>query len=132
MLLLAAVHALPVLGVLGGATLREGYGLTSLAPSTELLLRHRAVLFGLLAAGALWSLRRHSLRMPMLAALAIADASFLYFAVRAEQLNSALHNVALADLGALLLAAVAALALRHQDLAGPGLAAAQKRGAGPA
>ena len=50
LLLVAVIHLLPLVGVLGAARLRALYGLDSPDPTTLLLLRHRAVLFGLLGA----------------------------------------------------------------------------------
>lgn len=128
MLLLAAIHALPLIGLKGSAALLQGYGLDALDPTTELLLRHRAVLFGLLAGGAAWSVWRPSLRLPMLVALAISDASFLCLAVRAEPLAAALQRVALADLVALLLVLFAALAWRSPPAAASTATGAQGEG----
>lgn len=48
LLLVGIIHLLPVSGVLGGERLAALYGVTVADPSLALLLRHRAVLFGLL------------------------------------------------------------------------------------
>lgn len=48
--LVALLHALPLAGVLGAARLSTLYGIDVADPNLALLLRHRAVLFGLLAA----------------------------------------------------------------------------------
>lgn len=50
LLLVAAVHLLPLLGVLGTARLHQLYGLHMAEPNLLLLMRHRALLFGLLGA----------------------------------------------------------------------------------
>ena len=50
LLLVAAIHALPLLGVLGAARISGLYGIAVDDPNLEILMRHRAVLFGLLAA----------------------------------------------------------------------------------
>lgn len=50
LLVLAAVHLLPLLGVLGTARLQQLYGLHIAEPNLLLLMRHRALLFGLLGA----------------------------------------------------------------------------------
>lgn len=44
----AAIHLLPLVGVLGAAQLTSLYGLDFGDPSLQVLMRHRAVLFGLL------------------------------------------------------------------------------------
>ena len=48
LLITAVIHALPLLGLTGGARLASLYGITDMDASLEILLRHRAVLFGLL------------------------------------------------------------------------------------
>ncbi|MFY8016778.1 MAG: phosphopantetheine adenylyltransferase, partial [Inhella sp.] len=48
LLLTGLVHLLPVLGVLGAARLEQLYGLRMDEPNLLLLMRHRALLFGLL------------------------------------------------------------------------------------
>jgi hypothetical protein len=50
LLLVAAIHALPLMGVLGADQLQSLYGVAVADPDLEILMRHRAVLFGLLAA----------------------------------------------------------------------------------
>jgi hypothetical protein len=51
MLLVAAlIHLGPIVGVLGGSRLEGLYGVVIDDPSLEILMRHRAVLFGLLGA----------------------------------------------------------------------------------
>ena len=48
LLVVAAIHLLPVTGVLGGDKLTALYGLRFNDPNLFILMRHRAVLFGLL------------------------------------------------------------------------------------
>ena len=50
LLLVAAVHLLPLLGVFGTQRLQQLYGLHIEEPNLLLLMRHRALLFGLLGA----------------------------------------------------------------------------------
>lgn len=50
LLLAGAVHLLPLLGVLGTPHLEQLYGLRIEEPNLLLLMRHRALLFGLLGA----------------------------------------------------------------------------------
>ena len=44
------IHLLPVAGVLGGQWLDKLYGVTVKAPDLLILMRHRAILFGLIGA----------------------------------------------------------------------------------
>lgn len=48
LLVVAVIHLLPVVGVLGGPRLAALYGVQLEDPNLEILMRHRAVLFGLL------------------------------------------------------------------------------------
>jgi hypothetical protein len=50
LLVVAAVHVLPLLGVLGASRLEQLYQVRMEDPNLLLLMRHRALLFGLLAA----------------------------------------------------------------------------------
>ena len=50
LLVAAIIHLLPVSGVLGAEQLQRLYGLPLAEPNLVLLMRHRAVLFGLLGA----------------------------------------------------------------------------------
>lgn len=50
LLVVGLVHLLPVLGMLGAARLEALYGLRIEEPNLLLLMRHRALLFGLLGA----------------------------------------------------------------------------------
>lgn len=50
LLVAGLIHCLPLAGLGGGESLLNLYGLTSPSAEVELLLRHRAVLFGLLGA----------------------------------------------------------------------------------
>ena len=47
LLLAGAIHLIPLLGVLGTAQLASLYGTPPSDPNTLILLRHRAVLFGI-------------------------------------------------------------------------------------
>jgi hypothetical protein len=49
LVLLALIHLPPLLGVLGVAKMESAYGVAIAGPDLALLMRHRALLFGLLA-----------------------------------------------------------------------------------
>ena len=50
LLVVGIIHLMPLLGVLGGDRLNSLYGLSLDEPNLQILMRHRAVLFGLLGA----------------------------------------------------------------------------------
>ena len=50
LIIVGVIHLLPLVGVLGPARLQALYGITLTDPTLVLLMRHRAILFGLLGA----------------------------------------------------------------------------------
>jgi hypothetical protein len=109
LILVAIIHALPILGVLGAAKLTELYGITVRDPNLELLLRHRAVLFGLLAAFLACAAVRPELHRLALVAGFVSVMSFLFLAQPVGSLNTALITVVRADWIALTLLVVGAV-----------------------
>jgi len=112
LLIVALIHALPLVGVLGAAKLTQLYGVDVQDPTLELLLRHRAVLFGLLAAFLAYAAFRPELQRLALIAGFISVASFLVLARLASAYNPELSTVVRADWLALVLLAAGAVA--HQ------------------
>jgi hypothetical protein len=109
LILVAIIHALPILGVLGAAKLTALYGITVRDPNLELLLRHRAVLFGLLAAFLVYAAVRPELHRLALVAGFVSVISFLVLAQPVGSLNTALITVVRADWLALALLVVGAV-----------------------
>lgn len=105
----ALIHLLPVVGVLGVDTLEELYGVTLDDATITILLRHRALLFGLLGALLLASIARPSLRSTALAGGIFSAASFLLIALDSAGYSDALQRVIAADVIALAALVVAAL-----------------------
>ena len=110
LILVAAIHALPVMGVIGAAKLSQLYGITVQDPNLELLLRHRALLFGLLAAFLAYAAVRPELHRMALVAGFVSVVSFLVLAQPASFLNKSLVTVVRADWLALALLVVGTIA----------------------
>ena len=110
LLIVALIHALPLVGVMGAARLTQLYGIDVQDPTLELLLRHRAVLFGLLAAFLAYAAFRPELHRLALIAGFISVASFLVLARLASAYNPELSTVVRADWLALVLLAAGAVA----------------------
>jgi hypothetical protein len=107
--LAALMHLMPLPGLLGSEALRTLYGIEITDPELLLLLRHRAVLFGLLGTGLLLSIRLRSWRGPMVIAGLVSTTSFLLLAHDARGLGVELQRVVHVDIvaiAALILAAV--------------------------
>lgn len=102
LLIAAAIHLLPLPGLLGAATLEAGYGLPPLDASTELLLRHRALVFALMAGLLLAALRWPAWRAPAIALVLASDVGFLVLALSGPPLTAALERVLAFDLASIL------------------------------
>jgi hypothetical protein len=80
LLLVGVLHLLPLVGAVSRAQLMRLYGVEVDTPTLELLLRHRAVLFGLLGAFLLVAAFRAPLQRAALVAAAVSVGSFLLLA----------------------------------------------------
>ncbi len=110
LLLLAtgALNLAPALLVAAPERFPRAYGVVPESPATELLLRHRAVLLGLVGAALVAAAREPVLRGPALAGAAISKVSFLALVGSAAP-TSEIRRVARAD--ALALAVLAGVAV---------------------
>jgi len=99
LLLLVAgiIHLLPLAGVLGGERLNALYGLALDEPNLQILMRHRAVLFGLLGALLVAAAFIPGLRNLALLGGLLSVISFLLLAWSAPLYNEALRRVVVAD-----------------------------------
>jgi hypothetical protein len=95
------IHLLPLPGLLGAGMLGRLYGITVDDAGLELLLRHRALLFGLLGGGLLLATFRPALRPPMITAGLLSCGGFLLLAGDPRLLDPTLQRVWTADLLAL-------------------------------
>jgi hypothetical protein len=109
------IHVLPLAGVAGAPRLSALYGIPVAEPNLELLLRHRAVLFGVLGGLCIAAAFRPALQGVTLVAAATSVVSFLVLARVVGGYNAQVGHVVAADwvaLGALALGAVAYWRLR--------------------
>ena len=99
LLLLVAgiIHLLPLAGVLGGERLNALYGLALDEPNLQILMRHRAVLFGLLGALLVAAAFIPGLRTLALLGGLLSVISFLQLSWSAPLYNEALRRVVVAD-----------------------------------
>ena len=97
LLMVATIHALPVVGVLGPGKLSQLYGFPVTEDSLELVLRHRAVLFGLLAAFLAYAAFKPELHRLALVAGLVSVASFLVLAGLVSSYSQPLATVVRVD-----------------------------------
>ena len=110
LVVVAVIHLLPLSGVLGAGRLAALYGLPFDKPNLAILMRHRAVLFGLLGGFLLLAAFRPAFQPVALIAGFVSVASFLILAWSEGVYNAQLGRVVVADLVALLCLVVGAVA----------------------
>ena len=101
LLVAAAIHLLPLSGVLGADELTELYGIAIAEPNLAILMRHRAVLLGTL--GVLFAVAAFARSLQPLALIAgfVSVGSFLLIAWVEGSYNAQLARVFTADVVAL-------------------------------
>ncbi len=110
LLIVGIIHLLPVSGVLGAARLTALYGLDFSEPNLGILMRHRAILFGLLGLFLAYAAFRPQLQLLAFAAGFASVISFLVLAVSAEQYNRQIGGIVTADVVALVCLVIGAVA----------------------
>jgi hypothetical protein len=100
------IHLLPVSGVLGSDRLTTLYGLTFDEPNLAILMRHRAVLFGVLGVFMLVAAIKPSFQTAAFVAGFVSVASFLLIAYSIGGYNAAIQRVVIADWVALVCLAI--------------------------
>ena len=91
------VHILPLPGVLGSDQLQRLYGLVFEDPNLSILMRHRAVLFGLLGGLMFYAAYRKDLQIVALVAGLVSTVSFVWIAWTVGDYNAAISRVVAAD-----------------------------------
>jgi hypothetical protein len=102
LIVVAVIHLLPLSGVLGSERLAALYGLSFNEPNIAILMRHRAVLFGLLGMFLLVAAFRPPLQTIAFIAGFVSVASFLWIAWSVGGYNPQVARVFLADIVALI------------------------------
>ncbi len=108
-IVLAIIHFLPLVGVMGGERLSGLYGLRFDDPNLQILMRHRAVLFGLLGGLFIFAAFQRAYQPLAFVAGFASVLSYLTIALMVGGYNAALGRVFTADviaLGCLVLAFV--------------------------
>ena len=117
LVIVAIIHLLPLPGVLGARRLETLYGIPVAEPNLEILMRHRAVLFGLLGGFILAAAFLPHLQ-PSAFVLGFASVlSFLWLVRATAGYNARVARVFAADVVALFSLVVGAAALLAQRAA---------------
>lgn len=110
MVIVAVIHLLPLLGVLGSEKLAALYGLDFSEPNLAILMRHRAVLFGLIGSFFLYAAFKPSLQPIAFVGAFISLASFILLVASTGNHNQLVQRVVLVDIIAIVALAIAVVA----------------------
>ena len=110
LLIVGIIHLLPATGVLGPARLTALYGLQFDEPNLAILMRHRAILFGLLGLFLIYAAFRRPLQVLALVAGFASVLSFIFLALSAGHYNNQIAKVFAADVVALFCLVIGAVA----------------------
>ncbi len=97
LVVVAVIHLLPLTGALGAPQLTSLYGLTFGDPNEILLMRHRAVLFGILGTFLLVAAFRPAFQMAAFLGGFVSVGSFLWLSRSAGDYNPSVARVVTAD-----------------------------------
>ena len=101
LLAVGIIHILPLSGVLSAARLFDLYGITFDDPNLEILMRHRAVLFGLLGIFLISSAFLPNLQLAALITGFVSVVYFLYLAYSVGGYNDQVNRIVTADKAAI-------------------------------
>jgi len=113
LIVVAVIHLLPLSGVLGGVRLGALYGIPVDEPNLAILMRHRAVLFGLLGVFLLYAAFRPAYQVAAFVAGFVSVLSFLCLAWSTGGYNAQLGRVVIADDVALVCLVIGAAAYAY-------------------
>jgi hypothetical protein len=101
LIVVAIIHLLPLSGVLSSERLTVLYGIAFDEPNVEILMRHRAVLFGLLGVFLLYAAFQPAVQLLAFVAGFVSVVSFLWLAWSVGNHNAHIGRVFAADVVAL-------------------------------
>ena len=98
LIVVGIIHLMPLSGVVGVERLNLLYGTNISDPNLSILMRHRAVLFGLLGLFCIYAAIKPALQLTAMIAGAVSVGTFLYLANATGGYNEELGRVFVADL----------------------------------
>ncbi len=107
LVLVGIIHLLPVSGLLGVERIAALYGVSLGEPNLEILMRHRAVLFGLLGVFLIYAAFQPPLQSLAIIAGLVSVVSFIAIAWSVGGYNDSVRKVVIADIIAVVALVVA-------------------------
>jgi len=113
LVIVAIIHLLPLSGVVSSERLASLYGITFAEPNIAILMRHRAVLFGLLGLFMLFAAFAPRFQVAAFVIGFVSVVSFLWLASSVGGYNAAVGRIVTADIVALVCLTVGAAAYAY-------------------
>ncbi len=107
LLIVAIIHLLPLAGLFGVERLNSLYDVQIVGQDIEILMRHRAVLFGIIGALLTYAAFNASIQPLAFVVAFVSISSFLYLAVSVGGFNDAIRRVVIVDIAALVALVIA-------------------------
>ena len=98
LLIVGVINFLPVIGVLSADKLSGAYSIELIGNDIIILMRHRALLFGLVGGFILYSVFKPSYQSAAMVMAAVSMLGFLYFVWAAGDYNASISKIAMIDL----------------------------------
>lgn len=98
LLIVGVINFLPVIGVLSAEKLSGAYSVELIGNDIIILMRHRALLFGLVGGFMLYSVFKPSYQSAAMVMTAISMLGFLYFVLATSDYNASISKIAIIDL----------------------------------
>ena len=98
LLIVGVINFLPVIGVLSADKLSSAYSVELIGNDIIILMRHRALLFGLVGGFILYSVFKPSYQSVAMVMAAISMLGFLYFVWESGDYNASIAKIAIIDL----------------------------------
>ncbi|WP_372364600.1 phosphopantetheine adenylyltransferase [Candidatus Uabimicrobium sp. HlEnr_7] len=109
MLIIGVIHLLPLSGVMSSSQLESLYGIKIQDNNLEILMRHRAVLFGILGSFFVYAAFKPTIQPIAFIAAFLSIASFLWLSVSVGNFNAPIYKVVIADIVAAICLVVAVI-----------------------
>jgi len=97
MLVVALIHLVPISGFLGVDQLATLYEIEITDGNLEILMRHRAMLFGILAGFVAYAAFLPAIQPIAFVAAFVSLASFFFMSFAVGEFNDAIHKIVIAD-----------------------------------
>ncbi|KZX76385.1 hypothetical protein A3715_12840 [Oleiphilus sp. HI0009] len=109
LVLVGLINLAPILGLLGAAKLNDAYAIKLVSNDLILLMRHRALLFGILGGFILYAAFEPKYQSAAMLMALISMAGFLVLMLGGGEYNAALKKVMLIDIVGIVLLGIAAI-----------------------